>query len=93
MESLLTLEALDKITSAVVLMLVALAVISDKLIWHKRFDAVEKQRARWEKIALEALTAGAQAGVKAAEVTVDVVSAMPDPAKRVPPTTRTGEGT
>lgn len=68
---------------ATILVLFALAVITDKLVWHTRLKKVEDQRDRWETIALEALTAGAQAGVKAAEVTVGVVSAMPDPARVV----------
>lgn len=72
----------DKITSVAVLVVVAVAVITDKLVWHTRLKRAEDRAERWERVALEALTAGAQAGVKAAEVTVDVVSALPDPARR-----------
>lgn len=92
MDDLFTLATLDKITALAILAAVALAVIKDKLIWHTRMESAESMwrerlakaegRAdRWETVALEALTAGAQAGVKAAEVAVGVVSALPDPAK------------
>jgi len=90
--SLISLGAVDKLSAVLVLLALALAVITDKLIWHTRLEKAEaqfkealdreEQRAdRWERVALEALTAGAQAGVKAAETAVDVVSALPDPAK------------
>ena len=69
----------DKITAVGTLVIVAVAIITDKLVWHKRFENEQKRADRWETIALEALTAGAQAGVKAAEVTVGVISALPDP--------------
>lgn len=88
---LISLDMLDKLSAVVILCAVALSVITDKLVWHTRLKAVEKQAAealdrsekradRWEQVALEALTAGAQAGVKAAETAVTVVSALPDPA-------------
>lgn len=73
------IESLDRLGAAAVLTLVALAIITDKLVWHTRLKAAEKRADRWERIALDALTAGAQAGVRAAEVAVDVVSALPDP--------------
>lgn len=73
------LDFLDKVGTLAVLALVALAVITDKLIWHTRYKMSEARAARWEKVALDALTAGAAAGVKAAEVAVEVVSAIPDP--------------
>ena len=73
------LNVLDRLTAVAVLSLVALAVITDKLVWHTRLKNAEARADRWERIALDALSAGAQAGVKAAEVTADVVSALPDP--------------
>lgn len=69
----------DKITGYGVIIIVAVGVITDKLVWHTRLKKAEKRADRWESIALEALTAGAQAGVKAAEIAVDVVSAIPSP--------------
>lgn len=78
----LTLDLLDRLGAVLILSAVALSVITDKLVWHTRLKRAEERAERWEKVALEALTAGAQAGVKAAEVTADVVSAMPDPARR-----------
>lgn len=73
--------SLDQITVVSVLALVALAVITDKLVWYKRLEKSEARADRWEKIALDALRTGAQAGVAAAEVAADVVSALPDPAR------------
>lgn len=84
MEQFFSLDALDKAGAVAVLVAVALAIITDKLVWHTRLKNAEARADRWESVALQALTAGARAGVKAAEVTVDVVSAMPDPAKVTP---------
>lgn len=75
----LNLIPLDQLSGLVILAAVALSVITDKLVWHTRLKAAEARADRWEAVALNALTAGAQAGVKAAETAVDVVSALPDP--------------
>lgn len=75
----LDLSLLDRLTAVVVLSAVALSVITDKLVWHTRLRKAEARADRWEHIALDAMNAGARAGVRAAEVTVDVVSALPDP--------------
>lgn len=77
----ISIDNLDRIGSTTSFMIIAVLVITNKLVWHTRLKAAENRADRWETIALEALTAGAQAGVKAAEVTVDVVSAMPDPVR------------
>lgn len=77
----LTADILDRLGSVAVLAAIALAVITDKLVWHTRLQAANQRAERWERIALDALTTSAQAGVKAAEVTVDVVSALPDPSR------------
>lgn len=81
MDFLADLNVLDKITTVSVLALVAIAVITDKLVWHTRLKAETRRADKWEALALEALQIGAKAGVKAAEVTVDVVSAIPDPSR------------
>lgn len=73
------LPTIDRMGAAGTVILFALLVITDKLIWHTRYKAETERADRWEKIALEALTAGAQAGVQAAEIAVGVVSAIPDP--------------
>ena len=70
---------IDKVGALTVLILVALAVITDKLIWHKRYEAANQRADRWEAIALQALSGPAQAGVRAAEVAIGVVSNIPDP--------------
>lgn len=90
----ITLDILDKISAVMILTAVAVSVITDKLVWHTRLKRVEEEAAkrisaaesradRWERVALEALQAGALAGVRAAETAVDVVSALPDPGKRL----------
>lgn len=80
-EILGALPTLDRLGALGTLLVVALAIITDKLVWHTRLKAAEARADRWERVALDALTAGAQAGVRAAEVAVDVVSALPDPAR------------
>lgn len=75
-------ELLDKLGTVVVILLVAYGVITEKLVWHTRFKRETERADRWERVALDALKLGAQAGVKAAEVTADVVAALPDPAKK-----------
>jgi len=74
-------DYIDRLGTTAVLALIAIAVITDKLVWHTRLKNAQKRADRWEKVALDALTAGAQAGVKAAEVAADVVSSFPDPGK------------
>jgi len=74
-------ELFSRFTPAAIVVAFALAVITDKLVWHTRLKTANDRADRWEKIALEALTAGAQAGIRAAEVTVDVVGSLPDPEK------------
>lgn len=73
------LPAIDRLGALGTLILVAVAIITDKLVWHTRLKKAEDQRDRWEAVALEALSAGASAGVSAAEVAVAVVAALPDP--------------
>lgn len=81
MDELFTLANVDRISAVAVIVIVAWLVITDKLVWHTRLENAEKRADRWETVALEALTAGAQAGVKAAEVAVGVVSSLPDPTR------------
>lgn len=77
----ISIEALDRIGTLAVLSVVALGVITDKLVWHTRLKRAQDRADRWERVALEALDAGAQAGVRAAEVTAEVIRSLPDPAK------------
>lgn len=74
----LSFEALDQITAVAVLAAVALAVITDKLVWHTRLKKADARADRWESIALDALHAGAHAGVSAAEVTAEVITTFPE---------------
>lgn len=76
----LSLAAVDRIGAAAIVTIIAILVITDKLVWHSRLKASEARADRWETIALEALHTGTQAGVRAAEVATDVLSKMPDPA-------------
>lgn len=83
MEHLLAaLPTLDRMGAMSTIILVAALIITNRLIWHTRFDKMEKDRDKWQQIAIDALTGPAQAGVRAAEVAVGVVSALPDPAQQ-----------
>lgn len=84
MDELLNLHLVDRLGGLTVLAVVAICVITGRLVWHTQLKKAEDRADRWESIALEALRAGAQAGVEAAEVTAAVVSAMPDPANKQP---------
>lgn len=75
----LSLDALDRLGAVAALGLIAFLVITNKLVWHTRLTEVQERADRWEAVALEALTVGARAGVRAAEVTMGIVSALPDP--------------
>lgn len=79
MEYLPDLQVLDRLTAVGTICLIAVLIITDKLVWHTRFKKVQERADRWERVALEALSAGAQAGIKAAETTVGIVSVLPDP--------------
>lgn len=73
------LPTLDRMGAMTTVIVFALLIITDKFIWHTRYKAEVARADRWETVALNALTAGAQAGVQAAEVAVQVVSSIPDP--------------
>lgn len=75
----LTITNIDKVGTLAVLCIVALAIITDKLVWHTRLKKETARADRWEGIALNALAIGAHAGVTAAEVAIGVVSSIPDP--------------
>lgn len=70
---------IDRVGTVAILGLIAVLVITDKLVWHTRLKRAEDRADKWETIALDAMRSGAAAGVKAAEVAVGVVSAIPDP--------------
>jgi len=89
-EFLGALPSLDRLGAVSIPILIALSVITDKLVWHTRLKKAEADRDKWQTIAIEALTGPAQAGVRAAEVAVGVVSALPDPAQ--PPNARVEGG-
>ncbi len=81
-ELIALLPTIDRMGAMGTLIIMAILVITDKFVWHTRLKAAETRADRWEAIAIDALTAGAQAGVQAAEVAVGVVSALPDPQGR-----------
>lgn len=80
MEALPAIELFDRVTAVGIICAFAVLVITEKLVWHTRLKRAQDRADRWERVAVEALAAGAQAGVAAAETTVDIVSALPDPA-------------
>lgn len=67
-----------EITGPAALVLVALLVITDKLIWHTRLAKVEKQRDDWQQVALRSLGVADKMTVHA-EVANEIVSKLPDP--------------
>lgn len=73
------LTGIDRVGTVAILGVIAVLVIMDKLVWHTRLKKETERADRWEGIALEAMRSGAVAGIRAAEVAVNVVSAIPDP--------------
>lgn len=64
------------LTGPAALSLVAVLVITRRLVWHTDLAKVEAQRDRWEAIALTALTAAERLTVHA-EVTEKVLTNLP----------------
>lgn len=65
--------------AAGVLALVAVLVITDKLVWHKRLRLTEQERDHWRGVALTALGVADKMTVHG-EVTAEVLTRLPDPA-------------
>ena len=63
-----------------VIVIIGVLVITDKLVWHKRLKAAEARADRWEQIALQLLGVTEKLTVQA-EVTNEVLTRLPDPAK------------
>jgi hypothetical protein len=77
-ELIAALPAIDRIGAVTTLIVVAVLVITDKLVWHTRLKAAQGRAERWEGIALDLLVS-AKASVQAAEVTAHIVAGLPDP--------------
>lgn len=71
---------LDQVTGYGVLVVIALLVITDKLVWHSRLEKAEKRVERLEGMLDRALGVS-ERSVVGAEVAADVVSKLPDPAQ------------
>lgn len=69
----------NDITAVGVFITFATLVITDRLVWHTRLRSAEDRADRWEKVALDALGTGGHAGVRAAEVSNEVLSRLPSP--------------
>jgi len=72
---------LTDLGSTTLLAVVFLAVLTDKLVWHTRLAKLEKDRDRWQQVALNALGVADKLTVTG-EVTSALVAALPDPAAR-----------
>lgn len=72
----ISLGVLDRVGAVAVLMLVALAVITDKLVWHTRLKAAESRVERLENMLHESLVTTGRA-VESAEVTSKFVTQLP----------------
>lgn len=57
---------------------VAILVITDKLVWHKRLRTTEAERDHWRGVALTALGVADKMTVHG-EVTAEVLTRLPDP--------------
>lgn len=76
-----SVEVFDRLTGVGVIVAFALLIITDKFVWHTRYKSAQARAEKWENIALRAMSAGARAGIEAAETAVEVVQSIPDPAK------------
>lgn len=76
----MTIEGLpvSELTGTGILVVVAILVITRKLVWHKDLRQVEKRAERWEGIALTALGVADKMTVQA-EVANEVLTRLPDP--------------
>lgn len=74
-----SIETIDRISGVGIIVGFAVLVIMDKFVWHTRYKAAEARADRWERIALQAMTSGARAGVQVAETALEVVSKIPEP--------------
>lgn len=77
MEAISELLPYGDLTVVGVVVALAMLVITDRLVWHTRLKAETARADRWESIALDALHTGASAGVRAAEVSNEVLSKLP----------------
>jgi len=66
------------LTGPAALTLIALLVITDKLIWHKRLHQAESDRDYWRGMALRSLGVAEKMTVHA-EVANEVLSHLPEP--------------
>lgn len=73
-----TVARIDSIGAVGTLLVIAVLVITDKLVWHTRLKTAQARAERWEGIALDLLVS-AKASVQAAEVTAHIVAGFPDP--------------
>lgn len=71
---------LDTLTGYSSLIVVAVLVITRKLVWHTDLEKAEARSDKWEGIALKALGTAEKLTVQA-EVTNAYLDKIPDPAK------------
>lgn len=80
----MSMVTLDRLGAMATIVFVAWLVITDRLVWHTRLTEERVRAQRWESVALDALRTGTQAGVRAAEVSNEVLSRLPDAAAEKP---------
>lgn len=68
-------------SATALLVLVFVAVLTDRLVWHKRLRACEAERDKWQRIALDSLGITDRV-VGHAEVTHELISRLPNPGKK-----------
>ena len=72
------LPYLDKVTAVGVIVMCALAVITDKLVWHKRLEKAERERDEWRDLALRSIGVSERMAGPV-EVVADVMRRLSDP--------------
>lgn len=75
----LSLPSLEQFTGYGCIIIVALLVITRKLVWHKDLEKAEKRADKWENVALTSLGVADKMTVQA-ELTNTFLSKIPDPA-------------
>ena len=74
----IVLPSLTDLSAGTFVALIVVLLLSDRLVWHTRLKKIEKERDRWEGIALTALGVADKLTVQA-EVTNEVLTRLPDP--------------
>ena len=76
----LAASQIGQLSGPAVLSVIAILAITDKIVWHTRLRRIEKERDHWRDMAVGLLQTASSLTVTA-EVTNDLLTALPDPNK------------